>query len=145
MVCLTLAGAGVLAFLGFFKYLLAADASYLGFTAITVFSVMTMFVGQLTYSAVRGKQFKQHLGFCWFVTEGLLGLGMIGTLVGFLILLSTAFVGVDLTNAANMQKTLGAMGSGFATSGLATLTGLACSLLLKLQLVNLEYKLEDET
>jgi len=50
---------------------------------------------------------------------------------------------MDLTNTIAMQKTLGVMGAGFATAGLTTLVGLCCSLLLKLQLVNLEYLLEE--
>jgi hypothetical protein len=121
--------------------------SKLSVATLAVFAVSNIFIGMLTFHARYGDQFfTKHLPLCWFSSELMLGLGMMGTLVGFLILLKSAFVGgsLNLADAVATQKVLAGMGVGFATAGLTTLVGLACSLITKLQLINLEYLLEDQ-
>jgi hypothetical protein len=132
-------GAGVL---GFYPYLWHGDASFLSWACLGLYLLMTCFVGQLARQSRKGDQaFRQHLPICWFAANTLLGLGMIGTLVGFMLLLqSLQGVGAN----PDMQKVLGLMMVGFSTAGLTTIVGLACSLLLKLQLINLQYLLRDE-
>lgn len=129
--------------LGFFPYLWHGDASYLSWACFAVYVLMTCFVGQLTCRARRGSQaFAEHLPLCWFAANTLLALGMIGTLIGFMLLLqSIQGIGAN----PDMQKIMGAMVVGFSTAGLTTIVGLACSLLLKLQLINLQYLLRDDT
>ena len=138
---LSVAGAVVAGFLGFFPYLWKSDASYLSWACMGLYALMTVFVGQLTRQArYRNQRFAEHLPLCWFAANTLLGLGMIGTLIGFMLLLqSISGVGAS----PDMQKILGAMMLGFSTAGLTTIVGLACSLLLKLQLINLQYQLDE--
>jgi hypothetical protein len=127
--------------LGFFPYLWRSDASFLSWACLGLYALMTVFVGQLTAQARRSQHFCQHLPLCWFAANTLLGLGMIGTLVGFLLLLqSMAGIGSN----PDMQKALSLMTVGFSTAGLTTIVGLVCSLLLKLQLINLQYLLRGE-
>jgi len=128
--------------LGFYPYLWRSDASWLSWACFAVYALMTCFVGQLTRQARRGSQaFAEHLPLCWFAANTLLGLGMIGTLIGFMLLLQSIHgVGAN----PDMQKILAAMMVGFSTAGLTTIVGLTCSLLLKLQLINLQYQLRDE-
>lgn len=131
-------GAGAL---GFYPYLWRSDASFLSWACMGLYVLMTAFVGQLTAQARRSQHFCQHLPLCWFAANTLLGLGMIGTLIGFMMLLQS-LQGVGAS--PDLQKILGAMMIGFSTAGLTTIVGLACSLLLKLQLINLQYQLRDE-
>jgi hypothetical protein len=139
---LSVASAVVAGFLGFFPYLWRNDASYLSWACLALYALMTAFVGQLTQGARRGGQgFAQHLPLCWFAANTLLGLGMIGTLIGFMLLLQS-MVGIGAN--PDIQKLLQAMMLGFSTAGLTTIVGLACSLLLKLQLINLQYQLLGE-
>lgn len=139
---LSVAGAVAAGVLGFYPYLWRNDASYLSWTCLALYGLMTAFVGQLSYGARHGWQgFTQHLPLCWFAANTLLGLGMIGTLIGFMLLLQT-MVGVGAT--PDVQKLLQAMMLGFSTAGLTTIVGLSCSLLLKLQLINLQYQLRGE-
>lgn len=127
--------------LGFYPYLWRSDASFLSWACLGLYLLMTAFVGQITAQSRRGNQdFQRHLPLCWFAANTLLGLGMIGTLIGFMLLLqSIQGVGAN----PDMQKLLSAMMAGFSTAGLTTIVGLVCSLLLKLQLINLQY-LADE-
>lgn len=129
--------------IGFYPYLWRSDASYISWACLGLYGLMTAFVGQQTCRSRKGDQsFRAHLPVCWFAANALLALGMIGTLVGFMLLLQS-LSGMGAT--PDMQKVLGSMMVGFSTAGLTTIVGLSCSLLLKLQLINLQYLLRDES
>lgn len=140
---LSVAAAVAAGALGFYPYLWHSDATFLSWACMAIYLLMTVFVGQLTRQSRRGCQdFQHHLPLCWFVANALLSLGMIGTLVGFLLLLqSMAGIGTN----PDMQKVLGLMTVGFSTAGLTTIVGLVASMLLKLQLINLQYLVRDES
>lgn len=142
---LTNFGISLAAVLGFFQYLWVSDATKLSFITIALFTGTTIFIGMLTYSARSGdQQFTKHLPLLWFLCEKMLGLGMIGTLIGFLVLLEAALGGgINLSDATATQQIISNMAVGFATAGLTTLVGLVCSLITKLQLINLEYMVKD--
>jgi len=63
---------------------------------------------------------------------------MIGTVTGFLLMLGTAFANIDVTNSVTLQQALSDMAIGMSTALWTTLTGLVCSLILKVQLINFE-------
>ena len=81
-------------------------------------------------------QGNQNVG--WFIAESLLGLGMIGTVTGFLLMLGNAFENIDVSNTETLQNALTQMALGMSTALYTTLIGLICSLILKIQLVNYE-------
>lgn len=143
---LSACGAVVGGMFGLYEYIHKVDSTYLSFVSMGTLVLMTIFVGSLSYSARNGDQgFVKHLSFCWFTTELMLGFGMAGTLIGFLMMLQGAFGGgLDLANTAATQQAMAKMATGFATAGITTVVGLACSMLLKAQLINLEYMLQDE-
>lgn len=143
--CLTLLGVYGLYTFGFFFYIAQIDKSYLSFVIITIFALGTIWVGQLSWTARNFNQaFRRHLPMCWFLSEVMMGLGMMGTLIGFLMLLNGALGQLTNPNDTSAMTTLiSKMGIGFATSAITTIVGLACSLIFKLQLMNLEYQLED--
>ena len=91
-----------------------------------------MWVGKITYDG----QGNQNVG--WFIAESLLGLGMIGTVTGFLLMLGSAFENIDVSNTETLQNALTQMALGMSTALYTTLIGLICSLILKIQLVNYE-------
>ena len=68
---------------------------------------------------------------------------MIGTVIGFLLMLGTAFTNLDVSNSAALQDALASMAVGMSTALYTTLIGLVSSLILKVQLVNLEVALEE--
>jgi hypothetical protein len=145
--CITVLGLAGAAFFGFYQYLWNTDVTKLSMFTLGLFVVISIFIGMLTYHGRDGDTYavKRHLPFCWFMSELMMGLGMMGTLIGFLVLLQSAFGGaVNLNDAASTQKVLSGMAKGFGTAGVTTLVGLGASLLTKLQLTNLEYLLEDD-
>lgn len=143
--CLSAFGSYTAWNLGFFDYMMRVDVSYLSAATVAIFSLATLWVGQLTFSARNGDQtFTKHLPMCWYTAEAMMALGMLGTLIGFLMLLGTALGSpINTADTAAMQKLIAQMAQGFSTSAITTIVGLVCSLIFKLQLINLEYLKED--
>ena len=65
-------------------------------------------------------------------------LGLIGTVAGFLLMLSSAFDNLDISNVENVQKVISNMALGMSTALCTTLSGLVGSVLTKIQMVILE-------
>ena len=104
-----------------------------------VFVLTTIWIGKCTYHVTQDRVYDivdADVG--WFISEACLALGMIGTVSGFIIVLNSAFGSIDVSNIATLQKALSSMATGMSTALWTTLTGLVCSLSLKIQLVNLE-------
>lgn len=134
---------------GLFEALWYADHVKLSFVILAIFALMTGYVGVLTRRLAKHKkaalaQVELNLPMCWFATEAMNALGMIGTVAGFLIMLSSAFgTTIDPANAEAMKRLISAAAVGLSTSACATLVGLLCSSLGKLQLVILEKAFEE--
>ena len=79
----------------------------------------------------------------WFIAESCLVLGLVGTVCGFILMLGTAFVDIDVSNIDSMQKALTQMSIGMSAALYTTLMGLLSSLVIKLQLVNVERTIEQ--
>jgi len=143
--CLSALGLGIATFLGAPAYLLKADVSHLSFVILGIFALGSIWIGQLTYRARHMSQtFRRHLPLCWYLAEVQMGLGMIGTLVGFLVLLGQALgQPINTADTAAMTQLIAKMGIGFSTAAVTTLVGLSASLIFKLQLINLEYQLRE--
>ena len=82
----------------------------------------------------------------WLWSDVVLSLGMIGTVVGFMVMLS-GFAGADFSNVENTQGLIANLSYGMSTALATTLVGLISSVLLKLQFFMLEaiIRKEDET
>ena len=80
-------------------------------------------------------QGNQEIG--WFVSDFVLTIGMIGTVSGFLLMLTGAFAGVDLNDEVAMKNVLEKMSKGMSTALYTTLFGLICGGLLKIQYFSL--------
>jgi hypothetical protein len=74
----------------------------------------------------------------WFIADAVMSIGMVGTLLGFLIVLTSAFENVDTSDTQAMQDVIGQLASGMGTALLTSLMGLISSVILKFQLVMLE-------
>ena len=114
------------------KELYEADQTKISFLILTIFVLTSIWIGVITKLQDRTVE----LG--WFIAEACLALGMIGTVTGFLLMLNGAFTQIDLSNPTTIQNSLINMALGMSTALYTTLTGLVCSLALKIQLVNVE-------
>ena len=141
--CLTLLGLCTCVYFNIHKDLYAADVTRLSFLIISIFICTSVWIGTKTYKIGIHQDYNQKSDVGWFISESCLALGMVGTVTGFLIMLGTAFANVDVTNAATLQQALSDMATGMSTALWTTLVGLVCSLIIKVQLVNLEVALNE--
>ena len=140
---LTLLGLGTCVYFNIHKDLYAADVTRLSFFIISIFICTSIWIGTKTYKVGIQQDYSQQSEVGWFISESCLALGMVGTVTGFLIMLGTAFTNIDVTNAATLQQALADMATGMSTALWTTLVGLVSSLIIKVQLVNLEVALNE--
>ena len=141
--CLTLLGLCTCVYFNIHKDLYAADVTRLSFLIISILICTSIWIGTKTYKIGIHQDYNQKSDVGWFISESCLALGMVGTVTGFLIMLGTAFENVDVTNTATLQQALSDMATGMSTALWTTLVGLVCSLIIKVQLVNLEVALNE--
>ena len=141
--CLTLLGLCTCVYFNIHKDLYAADVTRLSFLIISIFTCTSIWIGTKTYKVGIQQDYNQKSDVGWFIAESCLAIGMVGTVTGFLIMLGTAFANVDVTNAVTLQQALSDMATGMSTALWTTLVGLVCSLIIKVQLVNLEVALNE--
>ena len=121
---------------GFFSYLAAADVTFISFFILIVHLVTFLIIGYYTW-----KKDKSGAEALWFVSDAQLGMGMAGTLVGFILMFKEAFTG-NVT-VENLKPIIDAVASGLGTANWTTLVGLISALVIKALLVNLE-SIKDE-
>jgi len=133
-------------FKGAFAFAWAADATKLSFFTWGIFLLITTFIGYLTVQHGNNRNVKQDLRYinaCWFAAEMLMGLGLIGTVLGIIMMFTGNAGGLDPGNISVMKAAIVNMSTGLTTAFVTTLSGITTSLLTKLQLINYEVNLED--
>jgi MotA/TolQ/ExbB proton channel family len=71
-------------------------------------------------------------GFGAFASDTLMKLGLLGTIIGFIVMLAP-IAGLDATDRAMMKSSMGVMSDGMAIAMYTTLAGLVGSILLRIQ------------
>ena len=134
--CLTILG--VLASIHFDLHLLLNEADKIGFLILGMTGLSTIWIGRRTYFCIQKGRKLKPLETEWFIAESCLTLGMVGTVIGFILMLGTTFSAIDVTDLRTLQLAIEGMASGMSTALYTTLVGLISSLVLKVQLINLE-------
>lgn len=122
------------------------DFTKISFIIFGTFLFFSAQVGKLTYQATGGDHTNKSIDRItrsaesgWFCADAFMAAGMIGTIIGFIFMMSGSF---DNMSAGNVQHVivfaLGKMGLALYT----TASGLITSLLLKIQLFNLSQYLD---
>lgn len=145
LICTIVTGAIVAGSQGLFHTLWVDDLSKLSFLAISLFTILSGFVGVLTYRihVKEDLRNKKYLPGCWFASELLMGVGMMGTLLGFILMFQANVAHIDFTNVDTAKSILAQLTKGTTTAVVTTFVGLLTSLLLKAQLINLEMNLDE--
>ena len=141
--CLTMIGLSASVYFDVHKHLYEADVTRLSYVIIFIFACTSLWIGGKTYQVSVKEDYSQSSEVGWFIAESCLALGMVGTVTGFLLMLGTAFANVDVTNSVTLQNALADMAVGMSTALYTTLVGLISSLIIKVQLVNLEVALNE--
>ena len=122
------------------------DPTYITFAVFVVFILTTLAIGYYSYKLQFKNKYpsESKLSPLWFSADAVMSLGMVGTLLGFLMVLTSAFQDVDTSSAEAMKEVIGQLAKGMGTALLTSLAGLIASIILKFQLVMLESANDDK-
>lgn len=111
------------------SFIIENDITYLSFLIISLLVIGTVMIGYITYKK------QNNFDYTWFIAESAMTIGMIGTVIGFMLMLGSSFANIDPGNIDSMRKVIADMAVGMSTALLTTLTGLVVSLALKVQII----------
>lgn len=121
---------------GIAKEIWIKDSSFLSYITYIIFLICSLHAGKLCYKISKNSKdiatYKNKSEIGWFVSELCLTLGMMGTIIGFIMMLS-GFNSLDIQNITSVQALLTQLGGSMATALYTTIVGLVCGSILKLQ------------
>lgn len=130
-------GVGLAINFGAIPFLLEADQTYLSFVTTGLWIIGSITIGYLAWKK------ETDYDTPWFIAESCISVGMIGTLIGFMLMLGSSLGDVDPSNMQSMKQVISDMASGMSTALVTTLSGLVFSLFLKIQITIQEHKMVD--
>lgn len=138
MVCLQVLGAALAYHFGVYNLIIKADYTKITIGILAIHVIATLITGYLTWRK------KLNTDALWYIAETQLSLGMIGTLVGFIIMLTAAFGHNDAATLDSIKASIASIGNGMGIAIRATLVGLTSGVILKAQVLNLEKSCETQ-
>ena len=130
IVCVVGASSYITHTMGWLVPLYTNDITYITFL-ITVVTILT--------TVSLGYKFKMSdansVDVEWFVSDVVLTLGMLGTIIGFMIMLQGTFSSIEFNDVHSIRLALSSMSQGLFTALNTTLLGLVSSIILKVQLI----------
>lgn len=130
-------GIGVAGYYGFIDLMWHADLTHLSVAIGVMWLVGTIDVGRRTHQVLSGLWSEPRLS--WFLADAVTMVGMIGTLIGFIVMVGSSISDLGgVVNDDTLKTMLTSLTTGFGTAVWTTLIGLIASLSIKFQLNNLE-------
>ena len=143
-VALTIAGLEVAFFQGHLKEIYNNDVTKISVVIFLILLWQTYRTGKILFKAHKALIPEDAIASCkedvesgWFWSDSVLSLGMIGTVIGFMTMLS-GFITLDIGDPESVQSIIAQLGSGMATALTTTLVGLIASVLIKIQFFMIE-------
>lgn len=101
-----------------------------------LYIVTTCIIGYVAYT----KKYKSKLvDACWFLSEQMLALGMLGTVIGFIYLLSSGITSASVTDPTSLATLLASMSVGLGIALYTNAVGILASLISKTLLYVVTY------
>mgnify|MGYP003647812625 FL=1 len=144
MFCLSILLGFIAYHFGLIQEIYTKDVTKLSLFIFILYISSSIYIGKTTYASTTGEDVSSRIDIGWFTSESMLALGMVGTVVGFILMLGGSFENIDTGDAETLKSALSDMARGMSTALYTTLSGLVCSLLTKVQLVNLETGINNE-
>lgn len=123
-------------YMGFVAKIWHTDVTMLSSVIALGFIAANAKLAWITYHQDSGSAAKQQLteqtNSVWFISEILMAIGMLGTVIGLIHMLAVSFVGGDLQQA-DLQGLLGNMWKSMGLALYTNAVGLVASIVLKLQ------------
>jgi flagellar motor component MotA len=105
-----------------------------------LYLVTTAMIGYIAYT----KDFTNKIvDACWFLSEQMLALGMLGTVIGFIYLLTSGITSASVTDPTSLAALLANMSVGLGIALYTNATGILSSLITKALLYAVTYDHEE--
>lgn len=105
-----------------------------------MYVITTLLIGYVAYT----KDFTNKIvDACWFLSEQMLALGMLGTVIGFIYLLTSGVTDASVTDPTSLATLLANMSVGLGIALYTNATGIVSSLVTKLLLYAVTYEHEE--
>ena len=129
IVCVIATGSYLTHIMGWLVPLYTNDLTYITFLITAIAALTTLNLGY---------KFKVpaavNVNVEWFVSDVVLTLGMLGTIIGFMIMLQGTFSSIEFNDTNSIRLALSSMSQGLFTALNTHLIGLVSSIVLKVQL-----------
>ncbi len=137
--------------LGFVDLIIRVDVTKLSiviYVLLIIFSVKTGNDSYKLYKFTKNNcigsisDIERSQDITWFVSDLMLTLGMLGTIIGYIYMIHVGFSSIDPSSVSSMMESLKIMAVGWGTALYTTAIGLVSSLILKIQLFNITKLIE---
>ena len=125
-------------------WVIANDVTYITSVIVAIYFSNLLLMGHITKNIEPFKKIDRQYEVPWFVSEQILGLGLLGTVIGFMYMLSGDLINTKLQDTDSVIKLMSTMSLSMGTALLTTATGLIASILLKSQIVLLVRLIKNE-
>lgn len=136
--CISILSLVVLYYTGFYEELKEKDTTYISFIIIAIYMIASVYLGKVSLDKDRGKPVDKGINAGYYIYDLLPILGLIGTVVGFIMMFGGSFAEINTSDAQSVRDALLTMALGISTALYTTLVGMVCSEIIKLQLINIE-------
>ena len=128
-------GLAVAYYYGFITTMWENDVSYISAAIAGILILGTLDVGRHIHMAAKGNFTEPR--FAWFLADAATAFGLIGTVVGFIVMMNSAMTDMDgVVTTANLKIMIASLNVGIGTAVWTTLAGLITSVSIKYQLNN---------
>ena len=133
IVCVVGTGSYITHTMGWLVPLYTNDLTYITFVITAIAVLTTLSLGYKFKVPTRAAAVSVNIE--WFISDVVLTLGMLGTIIGFMIMLQGTFSSIEFNDAHSIRTALSSMSKGLFTALNTTLIGLVSSIVLKVQLI----------
>lgn len=113
------------------------DISKISFLILSAYLLSSGYCGWVVFNIK--KSIEKHLSNLWFISNIFIRLGLIGTVIGFMLAFSEILVPTGSFSTSDIKALIEVISGGLAVAFITTLVGLICSAFLQIQLVIVEY------
>ena len=145
-------GVPIMWYTGTFHDIFNADVTKISFVIYAVFVVSVLLAGVASFRVskrptllvqdVDGSYLRKtgkYVDICWFLSETMMTLGLIGTVAGMIYLFGQIFVEIDPSNPDDLKEALSHMATGLSTAMYTTICGMVGAMVSKILLMNIEF------
>lgn len=131
-------GVGFAAYFGVFSTVWKVDASYISSVIMTIHLLTTCWIGLMLTRVALNEEYTVNPEFGWFISELVMMLGMIGTVIGFIYTLVSTIGSGSFSDVSQLQSVVTDLAKGVGIAGWTTLFGLIAGASIKIQMHMLE-------